>query len=49
MEKIFVFRVLIDYEKDVFRDIHIKSSQTFSEFHKAIQNAFDFEIGRAHV
>ena len=43
MEKIFVFRVLIDYEKDVFRDIHIKSSQTFSEFHKAIQNAFDFD------
>ena len=43
MEKVYVFRVLIDYEKDVFRDIQIKSTQTFTEFHQAIQEAFDFD------
>lgn len=43
MEKVYVFRVLIDYEQDVFRDIQIKSNQTFLEFHKAIQAAFDFD------
>jgi hypothetical protein len=43
MEKVYVFRVLIDYEKDVFRDIQIKTSQSFTEFHTAIQNAFDFD------
>jgi hypothetical protein len=43
MDKVFTFRVLIDYEKDVFRDIQILSSQTFEDFHNAIQQAYNFD------
>jgi len=43
MDKIYVFRVLIDYEKDVFRDIQLKPTHTFAEFHTAIQDAFGFD------
>ena len=42
--KIFRFRVLIDTgEEDVFRDIDIKPTQTFEDFHNAIQLAFEFD------
>jgi hypothetical protein len=39
---LFTFRVLIDYEKDVFRDVICRDDQTFMEFSKAIISAFDF-------
>jgi hypothetical protein len=37
------FRVLIDYEKDVFREIAIRSDQTFMDLHHSIIKAFDFK------
>ncbi|MBL4624225.1 MAG: hypothetical protein JKY42_03665 [Flavobacteriales bacterium] len=40
---LYTFRILLDYEHDVFRDIQIKGSQNFIELHKAIQNAFGFD------
>lgn len=43
MNKIFTFRVLLDYEEDVFRDIQIKSSASFDIFHKLILDAFGFD------
>lgn len=43
MAKRFTFRVLIDIEEDVFRDIEIDGSDTFLNFHKAIQQAFEFD------
>jgi hypothetical protein len=42
---IFKFRVIIDTEEDVFRDIEIETDSTFEEFHRAILDAFDFEEG----
>lgn len=39
------FRVIIDAEEDVFRDIEIETDNTFEEFHKAILDAFDFDEG----
>ena len=42
---IFKFRVIIDTEEDVFRDIEIETHATFEELHKAILDAFDFEEG----
>ncbi len=41
-DKIFHFRVLPDQSEEVFRDIEIKSSDTFEEFHQAIVEAFEF-------
>jgi len=41
-DKIFHFRVLPDQTEDIFRDIEIKSSGTFEEFHQAIVEAFEF-------
>lgn len=38
-------RVIIDTEQDVFRDIEIKSSETFFQLHQAILNAFQFSDG----
>ncbi|MBL4653252.1 MAG: hypothetical protein JKY53_10380 [Flavobacteriales bacterium] len=40
---LYTFRILLDYEQDVFRDIQIKGEQNFIELHKAIQNAFGFD------
>ncbi len=40
---IYKFRVLIEGEKQVFRDIEIKSDQNFEEFHQSILKAFDFD------
>lgn len=42
---IFKFRVIIDTENDVFRDIEIETEANFEAFHRAILDAFDFEAG----
>ncbi|MFN0030596.1 MAG: IS1096 element passenger TnpR family protein [Flavobacteriales bacterium] len=42
---IYKFRVIIDTEQDVFRDIEIETTDTFEALHKAILDAFDFEEG----
>jgi len=42
---IFKFRVIIDTEEDVFRDIEIETDATFEEFHRSVLDAFDFEEG----
>jgi hypothetical protein len=42
---IFKFRVIIDTEQDVFRDIEIETDATFESLHEAILDAFDFEAG----
>jgi len=41
--KVYKFRVVIDLEEDIFRDIEIKTDSTFLELHDAIKSAFDFE------
>lgn len=42
---IFRFRVIINTEEDVFRDIEIATDDSFESLHKAILSAFDFEEG----
>lgn len=42
---IFKFRVIVDTENDVFRDIEIETEANFEAFHRAILDAFDFESG----
>lgn len=42
---IFKFRVIIDIEEDVFRDVEIETEDNFLSFHEAILQAFDFEEG----
>lgn len=42
---IFKFRVIIDTENDVFRDIEIETDSTFESLHLSILDAFDFEEG----
>lgn len=42
---IFKFRVIVDTEEDVFRDIEIETDATFEEFHRGVLDAFDFEEG----
>lgn len=42
---IFKFRVIVDTEEDVFRDIEISTDDNFFSLHKAILDAFDFEDG----
>lgn len=42
---IFKFRVIINTEEDVFRDIEIETDDFFDSFHKAILSAFDFTEG----
>lgn len=37
------FRVLIDYEKDVFREIEIRSDQSFLDLNNAIISSFSFK------
>ncbi|MFT3886088.1 MAG: hypothetical protein QM724_11875 [Flavobacteriales bacterium] len=39
---IYRFRILIDDPSEAFRDIEIRSSQTFLDLHKAIKKAFNF-------
>jgi len=40
---VYKFRVTYDDHEDVYRDIEIKSSQSFMEFHNAIQQAIAFD------
>jgi hypothetical protein len=40
---IYKFRVTYEDHDDVYREIEIKSSQTFEDFHNAIQKAIDFD------
>jgi hypothetical protein len=40
---IYRFKVSMEENEDVFRDIDIKSSQTFEDFHNSIQEAFKFD------
>lgn len=42
MSRIYTFRVLLDTEQEVFRDIELKPEHTFEQLHSAIQAAFDF-------
>jgi hypothetical protein len=42
---IFKFRVIVDTENDVFRDIEIETDATFEELHRSILDGFDFEEG----
>lgn len=42
---LFKFRVIMDTEQDVFRDIEIETGTNFDSLHKAILEAFDFEQG----
>ena len=40
---VYRFRVIIEDNDDVYRDIDIKSVQTFEELHNSIQEAFKFD------
>jgi len=40
---VYKFRVILDAEEDVFRDIAILEDDTLEDFHNAIVNAFDFD------
>lgn len=40
---IYRFRVCLEENEDIFRDIDIKASQTFENFHECIQQAFKFD------
>lgn len=40
---VYRFRVIIEDNDDVYRDIDIKSAQTFEELHNTIQEAFKFD------
>lgn len=42
---VFKFRVIVDTEEDIFRDIEIDTSSTFEAFHQAILRAFEWEEG----
>lgn len=41
-EKIFRFRVLLDQEEEVFRDIQIEADETFDSFNQVILKSFGF-------
>jgi hypothetical protein len=40
---VYRFRVCLEDNEDIIRDIDIKSSQNFEQFHNAIQEAFKFD------
>ena len=40
---VYRFRVIIEDNEDVYRDIDIKAAQTFEELHTTIQEAFKFD------
>ena len=42
---LFKFRVIMDTEQDVFRDVEIETESNFDSLHKAVLDAFDFEQG----
>jgi hypothetical protein len=43
MKTVFQIRVVLDYEKDVFRDLEIEATNTFAQLHDLIQEAFAFD------
>lgn len=40
---VYRFKVFLEDNEDVFRDIEIKAAQTFEQFHNIIQTAFKFD------
>jgi hypothetical protein len=40
---VYRFRVYLEENEDIYRDIDIKSSQTFEQFHTIIQESFKFD------
>ena len=40
---IYKFRVILDAEEDIFRDIAIESDNTLEDLHNTIVNAFGFD------
>ena len=40
---VFRFRVFLEQEDTIYRDVEIKPSQTFADFHKIIVSAFSFD------
>lgn len=44
---VYRFKVCLEDNEDVFRDIDIKASQTFEHFHQIIQEAFKFDAKHA--
>lgn len=43
MSAIIKFRIVIDHETDVFRDIELSANSTFLDLHNAIQAEFQFD------
>lgn len=43
---VFKFRVVLDTQDDVFRDIEVESKQTLEEFYECILTAFEFRGGQ---
>ena len=41
------FKVCLEDNEDIFRDIDIKAAQTFEQFHTIIQEAFKFDAKHA--
>lgn len=44
---VYRFRVCMEENEDVYRDIDIKASQNFEDFHKVIQESFKFDAKHA--
>lgn len=40
---VYKFRIVLEDNEDISRDIEIRSSQSFEEFHEAVQEAFKFD------
>ena len=40
---IYKFKIIVEDNDDIYREIEIKSGQTFDDFHNAIQEAFAFD------
>jgi len=45
MADVFKFRVIIDTEEDVFRDIEMSAQSSFQQLHETILESFQFEKG----
>ena len=43
MLMIYKFRIILDAEEDIFRDIEIEASNTLEDFHNAINQSFGFD------
>lgn len=44
---VYRFKILLEDNEDIFRDIDIKASQTFEQFHTIVQEAFKFDAKHA--